>query len=352
MRIFTVMLMILVGAVFVMGPVKIIDNLTAGFLPLWVWIAIVFTYYVLASILPIDKLIGKIYPVFGFTLLFMAVGILVMLFVNALPIPELTFSSIRNMHHNSDSYPVFPMMFVTIACGAVSGFHSTQSPLMARCLQNERLGRRVFYGAMVAEGVVALIWAAAGMAFWGGVQQLNQVMIEHNENAAWAVHEIAVALLGSFGAVLALIGVVAAPITSADTAFRSARLIIADFMKISQKPLKNRIIISLPIFLAGFIISQSSFGIIWRYMAWSNQTLAMIVLWTISVYLLKEKKQFIIALIPAVFMTMVCITYILMAPEGFRMSGYLPPVIAGFVCIIFIFYFFLYHRKYSLNNKY
>lgn len=348
MRGFTIFLMILVGAVFVMGPAKIIDQLTASYFPIALWIGLIFGYYILASLLPIDKIIGRIYPVFGFALLFMALGIVVMMFFNGLQIPELTADTFRNMRNDPESFPVFPMMFVTIACGAISGFHSTQSPLMARCIKNERMGRRVFYGAMVAEGVVALIWAAAGMAFWGGVEQLNSVMIDHKENAAWAVNEISNSLLGRFGAILALIGVVAAPITSADTAFRSARLIIADFIKLPQKPIKNRILVSIPVFIAGFILSQTDFGIIWRYMAWSNQTLAMIVLWAIALYLASEKKFFWIALFPAMFMTTVCINYILIAPEGLRISGSYPYYIAFGVTLICTISFFLFIHR---NNK-
>lgn len=345
MRVFTIFLMILVGAVFVMGPAKIIDQLTLSYFPVAVWIALIFVYYIFASLFPIDRIIGRIYPVFGFALLFMAVGILIMMFVKGLPMPELTVETFRNMHHRSGRFPVFPMMFVTIACGAISGFHATQSPLMARCIKNEKMGRRVFYGAMVAEGVVALIWAAAGMAFWGGIQELNEVMAQHQENAAWAVNEISVALLGKFGAILALIGVVAAPITSADTAFRSARLIIADFLKINQKPLKNRLIVSIPVFIAGFILSQSDFGIIWRYMAWSNQTLAMIVLWAIAVYLATERKLYLIALVPALFMTAVCTAYIIMSPEGLNIQGEFPVLISGIVTAVLLFAFLLYIRK-------
>ncbi len=181
-------------------------------------------------------------------------------------------------------------MFISIACGAISGFHATQSPMMARCMKNERLGRRVFYGAMITEGLVALIWAAAGMAFFGGVAELNSVMNDHQGNAAWVVNEISHSLLGKIGGILALLGVVAAPITSGDTAFRSARLIVADFLKLNQKYIKNRLVISIPLFLAGFLLTQLDFAVIWRYFAWSNQTLAAIVLWTVTVYLANESK--------------------------------------------------------------
>ena len=223
------------------------------------------------------------------------------------------------MHAQAEKFPVFPMLFITIACGAISGFHSTQSPLMARCITNERLGRRVFYGAMVAEGIVALIWAAAGMAFYGGVGPLNEVMAAHNGNAAWVVNDISNSLLGKLGGLLALLGVVAAPITSGDTAFRSARLIVADFLRMNQQSIISRLKITIPIFIAGFVITKIDFAVIWRYMAWSNQTLATIVLWAITVYLFNEKKAYLITLIPSVFMTAVVTVYLLAAPEGFML---------------------------------
>ena len=216
------------------------------------------------------------------------------------------------------------MMFITIACGAISGFHATQSPLMARCLTNEKLGRRVFYGAMISEAIVAMIWAAIGMSFYGGVRELNTVMAEHQGNAAYIVNEVSNSLLGKFGGILALLGVVAAPITSGDTAFRSARLIVADFMKLKQGPIRNRLIISIPLFAVGFFLTQINFDIIWRYFAWSNQTLAMVVLWAVTVYLAGSKKFYLVTLIPAVFMTAVTSTYLLLAPEGFS----LPPLIS------------------------
>lgn len=208
------------------------------------------------------------------------------------------------------------MLFVTIACGAISGFHATQSPLMSRCLQKENQGRKVFYGAMIVEGVVALIWAAVSMSFFGGIGQLNEVMAANGNNAGYIVNEISVGLLGTFGSILAVLGVVAAPITSGDTAFRSARLIISDFMKVKQGSLKNRLMISIPLFAVAWILTQVDFGIIWRYFAWLNQVVATIVLWAISVYLLKYSKNYWITLLPAIFMTMVVSTYLLFAPEG------------------------------------
>ncbi len=316
MMVFVVVMMIMVGAVFVLGPAKILDGLTNSSMGLTFWAVLIFVYYILATMLPIDKIIGRIYPVFGLALLFMAVSILGAMFYYHLPVPEL---SLANMHVDSEKYPVFPLMFVSIACGAISGFHATQSPLMARCIKNEHYGRRVFYGAMVAEGLVALIWAAVGMSFWGGVKELNEIMVAQKGNAAWAVNEISLSLLGTVGSVLAVLGVVAAPITSGDTAFRSARLIIADFFKINQKPVKNRIYIGLVIFSAGFLLTQINFDIIWRYMAWANQTLATVVLWAITAYLIKENKFFWITFMPAIFMTSVVSTYLFIAPEGFAL---------------------------------
>jgi carbon starvation protein CstA len=250
----------------------------------------------------------------------MAVGLTVALFVEGYHIPELTWSNLTNFHTEPEKFPIFPMMFITIACGAISGFHSTQAPLMARCITNEKQGRGVFYGAMITEGIVALIWAAIGMAFYKGVGPLNEVMVANKGNAAFVVNEISNSLLGKLGGALALLGVVAAPITSGDTAFRSARLIVADFLKFKQGPIKNRLIICVPLFAIGYGLTLIDFAVIWRYFAWSNQTLAMIVLWAITVYLAQEKKFYWITLIPALFMTTVITSYLLFAPEGFGLS--------------------------------
>jgi carbon starvation protein CstA len=343
MRAFTVLLMVLVGAVFVVGPAAILNGMSNLSIP--VWAAIVFAYYILATMLPIDKLIGRVYPLFGFTLLFMAVGISIGLIVGGFDIPEAFPAGFTNMHSEPGKFPVFPMLFITIACGAISGFHSTQSPLMARCITNEKLGRRVFYGAMVAEGIVALIWAAAGMAFYGGVGPLNDVMAAHKGNAAWVVNDISNSLLGKFGGILALLGVVAAPITSGDTAFRSARLIIADFLKMKQGTIRNRLMITIPLFVAGFVITQIDFAIIWRYMAWSNQTLATIVLWAITVYLVKEGKFFWITLIPSIFMTAVVSTYLMVAPEGFSLPINLAYILGLSITFMVLVWFLLFIRK-------
>lgn len=352
MRGFTVILMVLVGAVFIMGPARILSDYTTGVIGYGIWIWVIFAYYLLATLLPIDKLIGRVYPVFGLALLFMALGISISLIVNRYTIPELIPANIVNMNAEADKFPIFPMLFITIACGAISGFHSTQSPLMARCLKNEMQGRRVFYGAMIAEGIVALIWAAAAMSFFGGVEELNGIMREQGGNAAWAVNEISNSLLGKVGGVLAILGVVAAPITSGDTAFRSARLIVSDFMRVKQVKILNRLLVSIPLFVIGYLLTRIDFSIIWRYFAWSNQTLATIVLWAISVFLIRENKFFWITLIPSVFMTAVTSTYLLIAPEGFQLSGEIGyPVGSGIALIALLFFYYFTEWKEKRVNR-
>jgi len=321
MRWFTVLLLIFVGTVFLVGPAKIIDGMTGNVWAVWIWVLIILAYYILSTLLPIDKIISKIYPVFGVAMLIMALGLLISLLLGDYTIPELTFDNMRNMSRYPEATPIFPILFVTIACGAISGFHATQSPLMARCIKNESMGKGIFFGAMITEGIVTLIWAAAAMVFFDNVDGLNSAMIANNNNAAWAANEISVNMLGSIGGFLALLGIVAAPITSGDTAFRSARLILADTFKMDQKLFRNRLFISLPLFVVSFALTQVDFAIIWRYFAWSNQTLAAIVLWAITAYLMGERKFFWVSLLPAIFMTMVCTTYILIAPEGFALPN-------------------------------
>ncbi|MFA5044947.1 MAG: carbon starvation protein A [Paludibacter sp.] len=349
MRVFSLVLMILVGAVFVSGPASLLGNLTPGFISVAWWIVIVFTYYILATLLPIDKLIGKIYPVFGFALLFMAVGILLAMIINQAPIPEFT-EGFANVHPNK--LPIFPMMFVSIACGAISGFHATQSPLMARCIKNENLGRRIFYGSMVAEGIVALIWAAAAASFFGSIHGLQEFVAGLAPSAnkpAIVVDLISKQWLGHFGGILALLGVIAAPLTSGDTALRSARLIAADFLHFDQKPMKKRLIISVPIFILTFLILQMNFDILWRYFAWCNQTLAVFTLWAITVYLAKRQKMYWISLLPAIFMTAVSVSYILIAPEGFHLTASIAYT-GGVLFSISLCLLFLLKKKQLMNN--
>ncbi len=350
-RAFTVILMVMVGAVFIMGPAKILAGLTPEVLDMTFWVWAVFMYYILATLLPIDKIIGKIYPIFGFCILFMAVGLITALFARGYHMPELNWETWKNSHAEAARFPIFPMLFITIACGAISGFHATQSPLVARCLTSIRYGRRVFYGAMISEGIVALIWAMIGMSFYGGIRELNDMMNAHQGNAAYLVNEISHSLLGKFGAALALLGVVAAPITSGDTAFRGARLIVADFLNFKQGPIKNRLMISIPLFVIGYLLTRIDFSIIWRYFAWANQTLGMCVLWTITVYLAQEKKMYWITLIPAVFMTAVTVTYILFAPEGFSLPGSLAYLLGALITLVTLVAFFLYRKKYHAVHE-
>lgn len=347
MRFFTIILMILVGTVFVSGPADILDKISGGIIDIRWWMALIFIYFIVSTIFPIDKIIGRIYPVFGLALLFMAVGILVTLIPNLDNLPELNRAGLRNLHPGADHLPIFPMMFITVACGAISGFHATQSPLMARCIKTECDGRKVFYGAMVAEGCVALIWAAAGMAFFGGIEQFQLFMTENANSAALAVDNISRGWLGKLGGVLALLGVVAAPITSADTAFRSGRLIMSDLFHYDQKQMYKRILLSFPLFAASFVLLQVNFEVIWRYFAWSNQSLAVFTLWAVSVYLFREGKNYFIALLPALFMTVVCFTYILTSPEGFGLNNYLSVGIGLAVAICFLVLFFIKNGKNS-----
>jgi len=344
MRVFTIVLLVLVGVVFISGPAGILASLTPATLDFRFWVWAIFIYYILATLLPIDKIIGKIYPVFGFALLFMAVSLMIALIIKGYAIPELTSGNWQNFHYDKEKFPIFPMLFITIACGAISGFHATQSPLMARCMKNEKEGRKVFYGAMVIEGVVALIWAAISMSFFGGIRELGEVMVAQKGNAAWVVNEISNSLLGKVGAVLAILGVVAAPITSGDTAFRSARLTVGDLLGFNQKPVRNRLVITIPLFAVGFMLTKINFDVVWRYFAWSNQTLATVVLWTITVYLFQKRKTYWITLLPALFMTAVVTTYIMLAPEGFALSR---PISygTGFAVTALFFSMFLFYTK-------
>lgn len=343
MRGFTVILMILVGAVFVAGPAGLLAKLTPDYMDMTFWIIVIFIYYILATLMPVDKIIGKIYPLFAIALLFMAVGILVMLFVKHPPLPELT-DGMLNTH--PAGLPIFPIMFVSIACGAISGFHATQSPLMARCLKSEKYGFPVFYGAMITEGIVALIWAAAATYFF------HTNGMEEN-NAAVVVNQITKEWLGDVGGILAILGVVAAPITSGDTAFRSARLIVADFLRWEQKSICRRLMICLPMFVLTIVIliysqkNKDGFDTIWRYFAWANQTLAVFTLWALTVYLVQAKKFYLITLIPAIFMTAVCSTYIFVAPEGLQFPVRLSQLLGSIVTLLLFLLFLIWKRRFE-----
>ena len=326
---FSVLLLVLVGAVFVYSPAVILKDLAgdgsnAAFM---IWAGVIFVYYIIATMLPIDKIIGRIYPVFAVALLFMAIALMVGLFVKSPDIPEL-WDGLQNRTQTwgGKGQAIWPYMFVTIACGAISGFHATQSPLMARCLKNEKLGRPVFYGSMITEGLVALIWAAVSSYFFfgGGAAEVGGTFADA---APTVVTKVSRAWLGVFGSVLALLGVVAAPITSGDTALRSARLIIAEFLHFDQKPVGKRLAISLPMFgIAALLLwfniaNEDGFNVIWRYFGWANQTLAVFTLWAITVYLARERKGewYLMTLLPACLMTAVSVTYICVAQIGLHL---------------------------------
>lgn len=305
--IFTVILLLLVGVVFISTPADLLAALTGQ--NRWIFVSIIFLYFIFATVLPIDKLIAKIYPVFAFVLCFMAIAITASMAAKGYiaKIPEFGFS---NPHVEGKS--VFPYLFISIACGAISGFHATQTPIMSRCIRNEKDGRMVFFGAMVTEGIVAMIWAAAAMTFFGGLSGLAA----EGGKAAVIVNKISSGLLGPLGMVLAVVGVGICPISSGDTAFRSLRLIIAEALHINQKKAVNRYKTILPIFAISVVLLFIDFNVIWRYFSWANQTLATIALWAITVYLMQRNKPYFISLIPAMFMTTVITCYIMVAPEG------------------------------------
>lgn len=333
MLVFSVFLLLMVGAVFVYSPASLMQKLCMDSIPSveflsssTFWIILIFVYYIIATMMPIDKIIGKIYPLFAFSLLFMAVALMVMLFVKQPQIPEL-WEGVGEASLSTKS--IFPCLFITIACGAISGFHATQSPLMARCIKNEKLARPVFYGSMITEGLVALIWATVAMYFFyneptpGYVEMGGEDVLS---KAPGIVNLVCNSWLGVFGSILAILGVVAAPITSGDTALRSARLIIADFIHLEQKSIRKRLYVCIPMFAAVIALlvwqmeNPQGFDVIWSLFGWSNQTLSVFTLWAITVYLAQQRKCYWITLLPALFMTVVCTTYILIAPEGFGLS--------------------------------
>ena len=333
MRVFSVILLVMVGTVFAVGPAGLIVTLitnkgvTGPFATTTVWLAIVLIYYFIATFLSIDKIIGKIYPVFGVCLILMAIGVAFGTMVNPDYYTPEIWTNFYNMHPAGT--PVWSFMFITVACGAISGFHSTQSPLMARCLKSERQGHFVFYGAMVAEGIIALIWAAAGCSIYAVTDGLNTGL---NEALAMgqsaAIYDVSLKTMGSVGVILAMIGVVVCPITSGDTAFRSARLTLADWLKIDQESYSGRLKLCIPVLGIGAILGFGNtlgfidYQVIWRYFSWSNQTLAMLVLWTGAMYLAMEKKNFWICAVPATFMSAVSITYFCMAGECLGMISF------------------------------
>lgn len=356
MLVFCVVLLIMVGTVFVYSPAEILGHLSGGSL---LWIIVIFAYYVVATMLPIDKIIGKIYPIFSFSLLFMAVALIVILLIKMPVLPEL-WDGLGNMAKEQDpsfTDNIFPCLFITIACGAISGFHATQSPLMARCLKSEKMGRPIFYGSMITEGLVALVWATVAMWFFydsptPGYEQLAAAKGFHT-SAPMVVTTVCQDWLGILGGVLAILGVVAAPITSGDTAFRSARLIVASALKLNQKPKMNRLYVCLPIFVVSIALLswQSSnpdgFNVIWQYFGWSNQTLSVFTLWAITVYLVRKNKPYVITLLPALFMTGVCSTYLFISKQAFGLQEDLAYYLGILTVIIAMVWFVVWIRKYG-----
>lgn len=355
---FSIIVLMLVGTVFVFSPALILGDIAGdgGRGSIMIWVGVIFLYYLLATLMPIDKIIGRIYPIFAFALIFMALALMVCLFVKWPSLPEL-WDGLGNLGESKgllSGQPIFPCLFITIACGAVSGFHATQSPMMARCLTDERLGRPVFYGAMITEGIVALIWATVSSWFFfdGGAAEVGATV---SAAAPDVVVKVSKGWLGVLGGILAILGVVAAPITSGDTAFRSARLIVADFLHLNQKPVANRLMISIPLFLiAGVLLwyniaDENGFNVIWRYFGWANQTLAVFMLWTATAYLVKFKKglTYLITMIPAAFMTAVCTTYICVAKIGLGLPNSWNRAIglATFVVSLVVFYILYFRRR-------
>lgn len=340
MRVFAVVLLVLVGVVFVTGPALLMTSITPAWMDYKFWLIVIFGYYFLATIMPIDKIIGALYPVFGAILIIMAVGITVMLFVSGTEF----YPAAQWVNQHPKGLPLWPLMFITIACGACSGFHATQSPLMARCLPNEKLGRPVFYGSMIAEGLIALVWATVGMSFYQTPEALNAALAAGGPGAV--VRESSLTLMGPIGGVLAILGVVILPITSGDTAFRAARLTIAEFINYSQIAPVKRLAIAVPLFAIGIALSQMDFNLIWRYFGWANQTLAAIVLWAGAAYLYRKNLCHWIASAPATFMTAATVSYICYEKAmGFGMPIDVSNIIGVAVAIVSLAAFIMMGRR-------
>jgi carbon starvation protein CstA len=336
---FTVLLLLLVGTVFISAPANMIDDLIGKDLNMFTLIVLaIFAYYIVATVLPIDKIIGKIYPVLGFFLLLSAIGVAIGMFIYGNPIPELT---LINMHPKE--LPYYPVIFLTISCGALSGFHATQSPIIARTMRNEKDGRKIFYGMMIVEGIIAMIWAAAAMSLMNGE---NLSVLLANDGLPGIVHKIATVFLGTIGGTIAILGVIVLPITSGDTSFRAARMIIADYLKIDQKALKNRFMIAIPLFVIAFVLTRIDFQLLWRYFSWANQSISAIALWIGAVYLYQKKTFYIIALLPAFFITSVLGSYLFYDPKiGFGFDIITSDIIGIAIAILITILFFVVMKK-------
>ncbi|KGX90636.1 carbon starvation CstA family protein [Pontibacillus marinus] len=340
---FSILLLVLVGTVFVTAPADLLHSMTSSWLTLPVILAAIFVYYLVATLLPIDKIIGRFYPAFGALLLISALGVGAGLVFTGAPIPELSFT---NMH--PDNAPIFPLLFLTISCGALSGFHATQTPIISRTTQQEKQGRRIFYGMMIAEGVIAMIWAAAAMSLFNGSAGLNEVLASGGPAAV--VSEVSKSMLGAVGGTLAVLGVIVLPITSGDTAFRSARMIIADYINVTQKKVANRLWIAVPMFVISFMLTKIDFTLLWRYFSWANQSTAVIALWVGATYLFLSRKNYWIAAVPATFMTMATFSYILNADIGFNLPMNVSYIIAALITVGIVAAFFNHARRSLQRN--
>ncbi|WP_153733588.1 carbon starvation CstA family protein [Sporosarcina obsidiansis] len=333
-NVFALLLLVLVGTVFVSAPAGLLYNLMNGWMAMGVIVTLIFIYYILATLLPIDKIIGRFYPIFGALLIISALGVGGMMLVKGAPIPELTFA---NLH--PDNLPIFPLLFLTISCGALSGFHATQSPIISRTTQKESQGRKIFYGMMIAEAIIAMIWAAAGMALFNGPVGLNELLVAGGGPAV-IVSEASTMMLGAVGGTLAILGVIILPITSGDTAFRSARMIIADYIKYPQVKMVSRLWIAVPMFAISIALTQVDFDILWRYFSWANQSTAVIALFVGAMYLFIAGKNYWVALIPGTFMLMATTTYILNAAIGFGLPMNVSYIGASVISIFLVALFF------------
>ncbi|HFR4185773.1 TPA: carbon starvation protein A [Bacillus cereus] len=341
-NVFSLLLLVLVGTVFITTPASLLDIVLQGKVSITIILSVIFVYYILSTILPIDKIIGKIYPVLGALLLISAIGIGGMMIIKGSPIPELTF---ENMH--PDNAPIFPLLMLTITCGALSGFHATQSPIISRTLQTEKHGRYVFFGMMIAEAIIAMIWAAAAMSIFS-CGELNE-LIKSGTPAA-VVSEISKTMLGAVGGTIAVIGVIVLPITSGDTAFRAARSIIADYFNFEQTKLKNRLIIAIPLFVIAYGLTKIDFTLLWRYFSWANQSTAAIALWIGTMYLFIKGKPYVVSLIPAIFMTLMTVIYILNAKIGFNIPLNTSYIIGAVITVILTAIFFMKAMKNKNEN--
>ncbi|WGE88686.1 carbon starvation CstA family protein [Actinobacillus arthritidis] len=384
-NVMALILLLLVGVVFVASPAQLMATITmdvfgasggtlqlndaeaihqaveAGGITVWgmdkatvisVWTLIIFAYYILATLLPIDKIIGRIYPFFGALLLFMSVGMVYGLITAHFSATDpieffrtinadgqgLTWDKFTQNFQVKGDVPIWPLLFLTISCGALSGFHATQTPLMARCAENESEGRFIFYGAMITEGVIALVWCMVGLAFYENPQALQDAISAGSPSKV--VYDSSLHFLGFVGGIFAVLGVVVLPITSGDTAFRAARLQLAEIFKIDQRSLTKRLMIAIPLFALGFVVSKIDFSILWRYFTWANQMTAMVMLWTAAAYLYRYKKFHWVCSIPAWFITTVCATYLFYNKIGFgldyQLSVYLG-LATTVICIVLFF---------------